>query len=84
MAFKLQNFQSDYSNVKNILGGICYYRYWNEDGDTVTTKGFLPKTLGLKQYDRVTVIAKTPTTADTTYYCAVDATTGDITLTALS
>lgn len=70
MAFKLANFGSEVANAKSILGGVCYYRYFNADGDTLTTAGYFPGTLGLKVGDRICVIPADLTTADAWYYVA--------------
>jgi len=68
MAFKLQNFGSEVANAKSILGGVCYYRYFNADGDTITTAGYFPGNLGLKVGDRICVIPATLSNADAWYY----------------
>ena len=67
MSFNLDNFGSDASNVKSILGGVCYYRYFNKDNSTVTNPGFFPASLGLQLGDRITVIPQTKTDADEEY-----------------
>lgn len=68
MAFKLVNFYSEEANVKSILGGVRYFKYWNEDGDTISgTVGYWPDNLGLKLGDRIAIIPKAsdlPTTLD--------------------
>ena len=68
MSFKLQNFGSEVANAKSILGGVCYYRYFNADGDTITTAGYFPGKLGLKVGDRICVIPATLSNADAWYY----------------
>lgn len=68
MAFKLENFGSEVANAKSILGGVCYYRYFNADGDTLTTAGYFPGNLGLKAGDRICVIPATLSSADAWYY----------------
>lgn len=68
MSFKLQNFGSEVANAKSILGGVCYYRYFNADGDTITTAGYFPGNLGLKVGDRICVIPATLSNADAWYY----------------
>lgn len=68
MAFTLKNFGSEVANAKSILGGICYYRFFNADGDTITTAGYFPSNLGLKVNDRICVIPADPTNADVWYY----------------
>lgn len=68
MAFKIENFGSEVANAKSILGGVCYYRYFNADGDTLTTAGYFPGTLGLKVGDRICVIPATLSNADAWYY----------------
>lgn len=67
MAFKLENFGSELANAKSILGGVCYYRYFNADGDTLTTAGYFPGNLGLKVGDRICVIPATLTNKDVWY-----------------
>lgn len=83
MAFTLKNFGSEVANAKSILGGICYYRFFNADGDTITTAGYFPSNLGLKLYDRICVIPATPTSADEWYYVSA-VTNGVVTVAALS
>lgn len=68
MAFKLENFGSEVANAKSILGGVCYYRYFNAGGDTITTAGYFPGNLGLKVGDRICVIPATLSNADAWYY----------------
>lgn len=68
MAFKIENFGSEVANAKSILGGVCYYRYRNADGDTITTAGYFPGNLGLKVGDRICVIPATLSSADAWYY----------------
>ncbi|MBR4420171.1 MAG: hypothetical protein IKT32_04760 [Clostridia bacterium] len=70
MAFKIENFGSEVANAKSVLGGVCYYRYFNADGDTLTTAGYFPGNLGLKVGDRICVIPATLSTADAWYYVA--------------
>lgn len=60
MAFKLENFGSEVANAKSILGGVAYYRYWNQDNDDLSVAGYFPKNLGLKLGDRITVIPTNP------------------------
>lgn len=67
MAFKLENFGSEVANAKSILGGVCYYRYFNADGDTLTTAGYFPGNLGLKVGDRICVIPATLSNLDEWY-----------------
>ena len=67
MAFKLTNFGSEVANAKSILGGVCYYRYFNADDDTITTAGYFPSNLGLKVGDRICVIPATLTQKDVWY-----------------
>lgn len=83
MAFTLKNFGSEVANAKSILGGICYYRFFNADGDTITTAGYFPSNLGLKQYDRICVIPADASNADVWYYVS-DVTDGVVTVAALS
>lgn len=70
MAFKIENFGSEVANAKAVLGGVCYYRYFNAGGDTLTTAGYFPGNLGLKVGDRICVIPATLTNADAWYYVA--------------
>lgn len=67
MAFKLENFGAEVANAKSTLGGICYYRYFNEENNTLTTAGYFPATLGLEVGDRIRVIPATKTDADEIY-----------------
>ena len=83
MAFTLKNFGSEVANAKSILGGICYYRYFNAEGDTLTTAGYFPSNLGLKVNDRICVIPDDPSNADVWYYVS-DITNGVVTVAALS
>lgn len=83
MAFTLKNFGSEVANAKSILGGICYYRYFNAEGDTLTTAGYFPSNLGLKVNDRICVIPDDPSNADVWYYVS-DITDGVVTVAALS
>lgn len=83
MAFTLKNFGSEVANAKSILGGICYYRYFNAEGDTLTTAGYFPSNLGLKVNDRICVIPDDPSNLDVWYYVS-DITDGVVTVAALS
>lgn len=83
MAFKITNFGSEVANAKSILGGICYYRYFNADGDTLTTAGYFPSNLGLKEGDRICVIPDDVSNLDVWYYVS-DVTDGVVTVAALS
>lgn len=83
MAFKITNFGSEVANAKSILGGICYYRFFNEAGDTITTAGYFPSNLGLKVNDRICVIPADPSNADVWYYVSA-VTDGVVTVAALS
>ena len=83
MAFTLKNFGSEVANAKSILGGICYYRYFNAEGDTLTTAGYFPSNLGLKVNDRICVIPDDPSNADVWYYVS-NITNGVVTVAALS
>lgn len=84
MAFSLKNFGSEVANAKSILGGICYYRFFNADGDTLTTAGYFPSNLGLKVNDRICVIPADPSNADVWYYVSAVAADGKVTVAALS
>lgn len=83
MAFNIKNFGSEVANAKSILGGVCYYRYFNAEGDTLTTAGYFPGNLGLKEGDRICVIPDDLSNADTWYYVS-DVTAGVVTVAALS
>ena len=67
MSFNIDRFGSDASNVKSILGGVCYYRYFNKDNNDVTVAGYFPASLGLQLGDRIKVIPATKTDADEEY-----------------
>ena len=67
MAFKIDNFGADSTNAKGTLGGICYYRYRNEEGDDITAAGYFPALLGLQVGDRIIVIPQDLTTSDEVY-----------------
>lgn len=67
MAFKLAQFGSDSSNVKSILGGVNYYRYYNKDNNTLTAPGYFPSDLGLEVGDRIHVVPATKTDPDEIY-----------------
>lgn len=67
MAFILENFGAEVANAKGTLGGVCYYRYFNENGDTLTNSGYFQANLGLEVGDRIRVIPKTNTDADEIY-----------------
>lgn len=82
MAFKLENFGSEVANAKSILGGIAYYRYYNAEGDTITTAGYFPSDLGLKLGDRICVIPADLTKLDV-WFGVSDLTAGVVTVAAL-
>lgn len=67
MAFELTRFGSNSSNIKSILGGVNDYRYYNKDGNTLTTPGYFPSNLGLEVGDRIRVVPKVKTDADEIY-----------------
>lgn len=67
MAFKIEKFGAEVSNAKSILGGISYYRYAMTNNDDITTAGYFPSKLGLKEGDRIWVTPKTKTDADALY-----------------
>lgn len=67
MSFNIDRFGSDASNVKSILGGVCYYRYFNKDNNDITVAGYFPASLGLQLGDRIKVIPATKTDADEEY-----------------
>lgn len=62
--FKLDNFGTEVANAKGTLGGICYYRYRNDEGDDLTTPGYFPALLGLNVGDRIYVIPQDASEAD--------------------
>lgn len=88
MAFKLEQFGSEIVNIKGIVAEACpkYWIYFNADGDTVTTQSYIPdatvRALGIKAGDRIRVIPKTLTSADTVYYAVIAS--GKLTLTAFA
>lgn len=84
MAFKLENFGSEVANAKSILGGICYYRFFNADNDTITTAGYFPPDLGLKVGDRICVIPATLTVEDSWYGVTAVAVDGKVTVAKLT
>ena len=67
MSFNIEQFGSDASNAKSILGGINYYRYYNKNNDTITNVGYFPASLGLELGDRICVIPSIKTNADEWY-----------------
>jgi hypothetical protein len=67
MGFKLDNFGTEVANAKGTLGGICYYRYRNSEGDDLTTPGYFPALLGLNVGDRIFVIPQDASNADDLY-----------------
>ena len=83
MAFEIKQFGAEVANAKSILGGVCYYRYDNADGDTITTAGYFPGNLGLKEGDRICVIPADRTEADAWYYVS-DVTDGVVTVAAFA
>lgn len=83
MAFEIKNFGSEVANAKSILGGVCYYRYFNAEGDTLTTAGYFPGNLGLKVGDRICVIPDDLTDPDVWYYVS-DVTDGVVTVAAFA
>lgn len=83
MAFAIKNFGSEVANAKSILGGVCYYRFFNAEGDTITTAGYFPSNLGLKLGDRICVIPADLTDPDAWYYVS-DITAGVVTVAAFA
>lgn len=67
MGFKLDNFGTEVANAKGTLGGICYYRYRNDEGDDLETAGYFPALLGLNVGDRIFVIPQDASNADELY-----------------
>ena len=79
MAFKLANFGTDSSNSKSILGGISYYRYYNENDNNLTAPGYFPASLGLGVGDRICVIPSVTTDEDD-WYVVASVTNGVVTV----
>ena len=65
--FKINNWGSDTSNVKNSLGGISYFRYYNEENNDITAAGYFPDNLRLKVGDRIVCIPQDTSAADELY-----------------
>lgn len=84
MAFVLKNFGAEVANAKSILGGVCYYRYFNASGDVLTAAGYFPSNLGLKPGDRICVIPQTLTQKDVWYGVSSVAADGKVTVAALA
>ena len=80
MAFKIERFGSNTSNVKNMFGGTNDYRYYNKDNNTLTTPGYFPGTLGLEVGDRIRVTPSVKTNPDE-IYIVTDVTNGVVTVT---
>lgn len=80
MAFDINRFGSNSSNIKSILGGVNDYRYYNKDSNTLTTPGYFPDNLGLEVGDRIRVVPKTKTNADEIYVVS-SVTNGVVTVT---
>ena len=88
MAFKIENFGSEIANIKPIVAEAPrYWVYFNEDNDTVTTAGFIPKetvaSIGIKAGDRIRVIPGTKTNKDVEYHAVISA-AGVLTITAFA
>lgn len=73
--FKIENWGSDTSNIKNSLGGPSYFRYYNQENNDVTTAGYFPDNLRLKEGDRIVVIPQDTDAADE-LYVVTDVTAG--------
>lgn len=80
MAFKIELFGSNTSNIKNMFGGTNDYRYYNKDNNTLTTPGYFPGTLGLEVGDRIRVTPSVKTNPDE-IYIVTDVTKGVVTVT---
>lgn len=65
--FKITNWGAEITNAKSILGGICYYRYFNENNNDITASGYFPATLGLKVGDRIWAIPSDTDSIDELY-----------------
>lgn len=65
--FNIDNWGCEVANAKSTLGGICYYRYFNENNNDITTSGYFPTILRLKTGDRIWVIPKTTDLTDELY-----------------
>lgn len=65
--FKIENWGSDTSNIKNSLGGPSYFRYYNQENNDITTAGYFPDNLRLKEGDRIVVIPQDTDAVDELY-----------------
>lgn len=65
--FKIENWGSDTSNIKNSLGGPAYFRYYNQENNDITTAGYFPDNLRLKEGDRIVVIPQDTDAVDELY-----------------
>ena len=65
--FKIENWGSDTSNIKKSLGGPSYFRYYNQENNDVTTAGYFPDNLRLKEGDRIVVIPQDTDAVDELY-----------------
>ena len=65
--FKITNWGAEITNAKSILGGICYYRYFNENNNDITASGYFPEILGLKVGDRIWAIPSDTDSIDELY-----------------
>lgn len=64
MAFDINRFGANTSNIKSMFGGVNDYRYFNKDNNTLTTPGYFPGNLGLAVGDRIRVCPATKTDPD--------------------
>lgn len=83
MAYSIKNLQCLTNNKQNLEGsGVpSRWQYWNEDDDTVTTAGFIPKFNGVKAGDQI-IVVDADYGNSTDYNATANATTGVITLVA--
>lgn len=79
MAFELVNLSCITNNAKSgVVPSI--WEFYNKNGDTVTTAGYIPFETGIKNNDRVLVLASTASVQPAWYYATVSS--GVVTLTA--
>lgn len=77
--FKLVNISCVANNAKSgVIPSI--WEYYNSDGDTITTAGYIPYGVGVKNNDRVLVLGSTASVAPAWYYASVSS--GVVTLAA--
>lgn len=79
MAFLKSNLTAFANNAKRTPR---IWNFYNSAGDTVTTAGFMPNTVGLKAGDKVLVFTATPANLPVWYYVSISS--GVVSLTACS